>query len=332
MKVLVTGASGLLGSGVARALAERGDSVTVLQRRPAGLGLPEVLADVADAPAVRHAIAGHDAVVHLAAKVNVIGSWSQYQRANVEGTRAVLDACRMARVSRLVHVSSPAVAHGGSALFGVGAEPADPDRARGPYARSKAIAEQLALAADGNELAVLAVRPHLVWGPGDTQLVARIVDRGRRGRLPVIGSGAALVDSTFVTNAVDALVAAVDRCGFVHGRPLVVSNGEPRPIRELLAGFCDAAGVSGPRRRVPAGLALVAGSVAEAGWDVAQRWRGGRDSTDPPITRFVAEQMSTAHWFDQRETRRLLDWRPRVSLEQGFAELARSTRVQFSRR
>lgn len=323
MKILVTGASGLLGGGVARALAERGDSVTVLQRRPAGLGLPEVLADVADAAAVRHACAGHDAVVHLAAKVNVVGPWSQYQRVNVDGTRAVLDACRIAGVSRLVHVSSPSVAHHGSALVGVGAELADPDQARGPYARSKAMAEQLALAADGNELAVLVVRPHLVWGPGDTQLVARIVERGRRGRLPLIGSGAALVDSTYVTNAVDALVAAVDRCGPVHGRALVVSNGEPRPIAELLTGFCDAAGVSGPRRRVPAGLALAAGAAAEAGWEVAQRWGGGLDGADPPITRFVAEQMATAHWFDQRETRRLLDWRPRVSLEEGFAELAR---------
>lgn len=328
MKVLVTGASGLLGGGVARALAERGDSVTVLQRRPSGLGLREILADVADATAVHRAVAGQDAVVHLAAKVNVIGAWPDYFRANVTGTQAVLDACRSAGVPRLVYVSSPSVAHGGSALFGVGAAPADPISARGPYARSKAMAEQLAMAADSEALAVLAVRPHLVWGPGDTQLVARIVDRGRRGRLPLIGSGAALVDTTYVTNAVDALVAAVDRCGPVHGRALVVSNGEPRPIAELLTGFCDAAGVQGPRRRLPLKPALTGAAVAEAAWELMQRWRGGVDSADPPITRFVAEQMATAHWFDQRETRRLLDWHPRVSLQQGFAELTRWHRSQ----
>lgn len=323
MKVLVTGASGLLGGGVARALAERGDSVTVLQRRPAGLGLPEVLADVADAAAVQRAMAGQDAVVHLAAKVNVVGPWPEYLRANVTGTQAVLDACRRAGVSRLVHVSSPSVAHGGSALFGVGAEPADPVSARGPYARSKAMAEQLALAADSETLAVLAIRPHLVWGPGDTQLVARIVDRGRRGRLPLIGSGAALVDTTYVTNAVDALVAAVDHCGPVHGRALVISNGEPRPIAEVLTGFCNAAGVPGPGHHLPLRPALIGAAAVEAGWELVHRWRDGRDSADPPITRFVAEQMATAHWFDQRETRRLLDWHPRVSLEQGFAELTR---------
>ena len=126
MKVLVTGASGMLGAGVARALAERGDAVTVLQRRPAGLGLPEVLADVADGSAVRAAVAGHEAVVHLAAKVNVTGPWSEYESANVAGTRSIVDACRAAGVRRLVHVSSPSVAHAGSSLFGVGAEPADP--------------------------------------------------------------------------------------------------------------------------------------------------------------------------------------------------------------
>lgn len=189
MKVLVTGASGMLGGATALALAARGDEVTVLQRRSSGLGLPEVLADVSDSLAVRRAVVGRDAVLHLAAKVNVTGPWADYQRVNITGTRAIVDACHATGVERLVHVSSPSVAHGGSSLFGVGAEPADPGSARGPYARSKAVAERLALAADGDRLQVLAIRPHLVWGPGDTQLVARIVQRARQGRMPLVGSG-----------------------------------------------------------------------------------------------------------------------------------------------
>lgn len=321
MKVLVTGASGLLGAGVARALAERGDAVTVLQRRPSGLGLPEVLADVSDASAVAAAVAGHQGVVHLAAKVNVIGPWADYQRANITGTRAVVDACRAAGVARLVHVSSPSVAHAGESLVGVGAEAADPERARGPYARSKAAAERIALAADGDQMAVVAVRPHLVWGPGDTQLVARIVQRGRTGRLPLIGSGAALVDTTYITNAVDALVAALDRCALAHGQALVVSNGEPRPIGELLGDFCQAAGVARPARHVPRSLALAAGAVAQAVWS-ARSLAGAPAETDPPLTRFVVEQLSTAHWFDQRHTREVLDWAPRISFDQGVAHLA----------
>ncbi len=315
MRVLVTGASGMLGRATATGLLERGDEVTVLQRRPSGLPCAEVLGDVADPDAVGRAARGQDAVLHLAAKVDVTGPWAEYAHANIEGTRTVLDACRAADVGRLVHVSSPSVAHAGTALAGVGAGPPDPARARGPYSRSKAVAELDALAADSPALAVLAVRPHLVWGPGDTQLVGRIVERARAGRLPVIGSGAALIDTTYVDNAAAALVAAVDACGPVHGEALVVSNGEPRPVAEVLGRLCRAAGVPGPRGRVPFGAAWVAGAAAETVWAATRR------GSVPPLTRFLAEQLATAHWFDQRRTRAALGWHPTVRLDEGFARL-----------
>jgi 2-alkyl-3-oxoalkanoate reductase len=324
VRVLVTGTTGMLGRGVALALAARGDGVTVLQRRPSGLGLPEVLADLADADTVRAAMAGHDAVIHLAAKVNVVGPEAEYLRVNVGGTQAVVDACLAAGVERLVHVSSPSVAHPGRSLVGRGADPADPATARGPYARAKALAEQVALGADSRKLAVVAIRPHLVWGPGDRQLIARIVDRARRGRLPLIGSGAALIDTTYVTNAVDALVAALDRCSDAHGRALVVTNGEPRPVAEMLAAVCRAAGVRVPTRRVPVRLARAGGAAVESLWTLRDRFAPtGSAQDDPPLTRFLVEQLSTAHWFDQRLTREVLHWRPRIPLDDGLAELAR---------
>ncbi|MBA3308516.1 MAG: NAD-dependent epimerase/dehydratase family protein [Nocardioidaceae bacterium] len=316
MKVLVTGATGMLGGCTARALLARGDNVTVLQRRPSGLPCAEVLADVADSSAVRRAAAGQDAVVHLAAKVDVVGKWAEYARANIEGTSAVVAACRSGGVGRLVHVSTPAVAHAGHPLVGVAALPADPATARGHYARSKAVAEQEALAADSPPLAVVCIRPHLVWGPGDTQLVGKIVSRARTGRLPVIGSGAALIDTTYVDNAVDALVAALDAGPAVHGEALVVSNGEPRTVAEILARLCAAAGVPGPRGRVPVAPARVAGAVFDGVWSLRDR----RDT--PPLTRFLVEQLTTAHWFDQRWTREALSWAPRVSLDEGFDQLA----------
>jgi nucleoside-diphosphate-sugar epimerase len=316
MKVLVTGASGMLGRGTALALSAHGHAVTVLQRRPSGLDLPEVLGDVADPDVVRRAARGQDAVVHLAAKVDVVGRWTDYERANVHGTRTVVDACRSVGTGRLVHVSSPAVAHAGQPLVGAEAGPADAANARGNYARSKALAEQVVLGADGPDLAVLAVRPHLVWGPGDTQLVARLVARAAARRLPVLGSGAALIDTTFVDNAVDAVVAAVDRCGPVHGEALVVTNGEPRPVAEILARVCRAAGVPAPSRRVPAGVARRAGAVLDVVWAAT-----GRQDV-PPITRFLAEQLTTAHWFDQRRTREVLGWTPAVALDEGFRRLA----------
>ncbi len=315
--VLVTGASGYLGGATVRALQAAGHAVRTLQRRPSGVpGATDVLGTVTDVRDVAEALRGVDAVVHLAAKVSLAGDPREFHRVNVEGTRLVLAAARAVGVRRLVHVSSPSVAHAGAALAGAAAEPADPVRARGEYARTKAAAERYALAADGDGLHVVAVRPHLVWGAGDPQLVARIVDRAARGRLPLLDHGTALIDSTYVDNAADALVAALHRAPVVHGRAYVVTNGEPRTVAELLGGMCAASGVPVPRLSVPAGLARAAGAAVEAVWRV----RPGQD--EPPMTRFLAEQLSTAHWFDQRRTRAELRWRPRVSLDEGLARLA----------
>jgi nucleoside-diphosphate-sugar epimerase len=320
VKVLVTGASGMLGGAVALALAARGDDVTVMQRRPSRLGLREHLGDVTDPTAVRTAVAGADAVIHLAAKVHVVGAWPDYLAANVTGTRTVVDAARAAGVRRLVHVSSPSVAHTGSSLVGAGAGPADPEHARGAYSRSKAMAEQYALAAHDPTFSVVAVRPHLVWGPDDPQLVERIVSRARAGRLAVVGSGTALIDTTYIDNAVSALVAAADHAHTAGGRAYIVSNGQPRPVAEILSSICRAAGVPGPRLHVPYRLAWTFGAAVDSWWSAR-----GREE-DPPITRFLAEQLATAHWFDLRLTRQALHWEPTVDLDEGFARLAEAFR------
>ncbi len=321
MRVLVTGATSLLGGQVARALEARGDEVTVMQRHPSGDFAVEVLGDVADPAAASRAVDSQDAVVHLAARVGVVGTAAEFRRANVAGTGVLLAAARAAGVSRFVQVSSPSVAHSGHPLVGAGADPADPAGAHGDYSRTKAEAELLALGADAPGFAVVAVRPHLVWGPGDTQLVGRLVARARSGRLAVVGDGAALVDTTYLDNAVDALVAALDRAPDVHGAAFVVSNGEPRTVRELVTRIARAAGLEPTIRRVPFRAAYAAGGLAEATWS-----RRGR-TDDPPLTRFLAEQLGTAHWFDQRRTRAALGWSPVVGLEEGFERLRASLRA-----
>jgi nucleoside-diphosphate-sugar epimerase len=318
MKVLVTGATSLLGGSVVNRLRRRGDDVTVFQRRPSGLGVAEHLGDIADRAAVATAIAGAEAVVHLAARAMAvaIGSWEQFEATNVRGTENIVGLAGEAAVSRLVYVSSPSVAHRGRSLVGTPAGAADPDGARGHYARSKAQGELIALAANSPDLAAVAIRPHLIWGPGDTQLVGRIVDRARAGRLSIVGSGASLIDTTYIDNAADALVAALDRAPSLGGKALVVTNGQPRPIRELMNRIVIAAGLKPPRMKVPYRMAHLGGLAAERIWEL---W--GRED-DPPMTSFAAEHLGTAHWFDQRETRRALRWEPAVSLDEGFKRLA----------
>ncbi len=322
MIVLATGASGFLGRAVAAELVAAGHDVRTLQRRPSEVpGVTDVLGSITDPAHVARAMDGVEGVVHLAAKVSLAGDPSEFRAVNVEGTRTLLDAAERAWVTRFVQVSSPSVAHAGAALAGVGAEPATPEEARGDYARTKGEAELLALARDSAAMHVVAVRPHLVWGPGDAQLTERIIDRARRGRLPLLNDGTALIDSTYVDNAATGIVAALHRADVAHGNAYVITNGEPRPVADLMAGICLAAGVQPPRLSVPASLGRAAGSLVERVW--AMPGVGARAGADePPMTRFLAEQLSTAHWFDQRDTRRDLDWAPTVSLDEGLRRLA----------
>lgn len=321
-RVLVTGASGMLGGAVADLLAGRGDTVSVMQRRSAGGRHRELLGDVRSRADVRRAVEGQDAVVHLAAKVDVVGDWMDFVNTNVRGTSHVVEALRAQGGGRLVQVSSPSVSHTGRSLVGAPAGPATPMRARSHYARTKAAAELFALNADAPGMPVVAVRPHLVWGPGDTQLVGRIAERARQGRLAMVGRGTAMLDTTYVDNAAEAIVAALDRAEQAHGQALVVTNGEPRPVGELVADICRAVGAPPPRLRVPRPVARAVGTLVEGAVVVADRLPGVPPVSQPPLTRFVVEQLATAHWFDQRHTREVLDWSPRVSLAEGLARLA----------
>lgn len=321
MKVLVTGGSGLLGRTTVTALAARGHEVVALQRhRTAEIACEQVLADVCDAKAVAAAAAGCDAVIHGAARVGVVGSREEFRRVNVGGAESVVAACRGAGVPRLVFVSSPSVGYESVPTVGAGARaPITVRHDRSWYSESKAEAEVVALAANGPTRAVTAIRPHAIWGPGDTQLVGRIVERARAGRLFVVGGGTALIDTTYVDNAADALVAAVEQltpeCELA-GRAFVVSNGEPLPVRVLLEWICEAAGAPPPKRDVPLPLARSIAGIAE------RLWARSRPDAEPPATRFLVDQLALAHWFDPRPFRDATGWRPAVSIAEGMQKLA----------
>ncbi|MGD0880740.1 MAG: NAD-dependent epimerase/dehydratase family protein [Acidimicrobiales bacterium] len=311
MRVLVTGGSSLIGRAVAADLVARGDQVTCFQRSPSGAGTTDALGDVTDPATVMAAAAEQDAIVHLAALVAPRPGWERAYRVNVVGTRNVVSAA--ARCGRLVHVSSPSVAFDGGPAVGVGTEPAA-YRGRDAYARSKAIAENYVL--EHSTVPTVVVRPHLVWGPGDTQLVGRIVERARQGRLFLPDHGRPLVATTYVDDAADAIVAGLDRTADSDeavGRAWVVTGDDPRPLAELVEGILEAAGIDPRVRSVPAPVTALAGRV------LGRLWPG----EEPPLTHFAARQLSVAHWFDQADTQRVLRWRPQVGVDQGLDELRR---------
>lgn len=320
MSILITGGGSLLMRETARILVGRGEEVVSLQRRKVeGLdGVRQVLGDVRSRESVIEALQGCDAVVHGAARVGVSGTWADFWGVNVEGTRSVGEAAKNTGIERMVHVSTPSVAHVGEPLVGAGAGGARTGRAGAFYAESKAHGETLALGLNDAGFGVVAVRPHLVWGPGDPQLVGRIVSRARAGRLLLVGEGAALVETTYVEDAARSLVAALDsvRPGSVcAGRAYVVAGGEPRTVREMVEAICGAAGVAFEPRNIPYKTAVRAGRMIENVW--AAIGRG-----EPPITEFVAEQLGTAHWFDPRPAREDLSWRPVVGIDEGLRRLA----------
>ena len=317
----MTGTGSLLLGGVASELLRRGDEVVCLQRRPADFmghqNAHEVLADICNTDAVALAAKGCDAIIHGAARVGVVGSQKEFYDTNVLGTENILRAAEQQSISRLVFVSTPSVAHTGDSLVGAPASQAEIGRSRSYYAESKAIAERTVLNARNSQLAVVAIRPHLVWGPGDTQLVGRIVERAKSGRLAVVGTGNALVDSTYIDNAISAHIAALDALHIgsaCDGKTYVVSNGEPRTVNELMRSMCESAGVPFEPRHLSLTLGIRLGSLVERLWPLMQ-------SSEPPITRFIAEQLGTAHWFDQRVVHNDLKWAPSVTLDEGFKQL-----------
>ena len=321
MKVLVTGAGSLLLGGVAQALVERGDEVICVQRRKLvrahSTSLTQHGVDIRDREALTAAAVGCDAIIHGAARVGVVGTWEDFRSVNVDVTANVIHAARAHGIARLVYVSTPSVAHSGESIVGATAAVAVTGRKGSFYAESKAQAEHMVLAANTDGLGVVSLRPHLVWGPGDTQLVGRIVDRARAGRLVMVGNGHALVDSTYIDNAISAHLAALDAVApraTCAGRAYVIANGEPRTVTELIEGICQAAGVPFRPKHLALPLARIAGSVLERLWP---RLR----SDEPPLTRFVAEQLGTAHWFDPRPARDDLTWSPHVTLDEGFTRL-----------
>lgn len=322
MKVLVTGGGGFLGSRIAQMLRERGDDVTILGRRRyphlEAEGIPYIVADIREADAVARACRGSDAVFHVAALTGIWGRRRDFWDINVAGTRNVLDACRSCGIAKLIYTSSPSVVFGRDELCGVDESQPYPDRYLAHYPETKAAAERMVLAANVAELATVALRPHLIWGPGDPHLIPRIVARAKAGKLVRVGNGTNLVDITYIDNAAAAHLLACDALSpsaACAGRAYFISQGEPVSLWAWIDEVLGLLRLPKPRRAVSLGTAAAIGAVLE------MIYRGLRLSSEPKMTRFVALQLGKSHYFDISAARHDLGYEPKVTTAEGMRRL-----------
>ena len=326
MKILVTGGGGFLGQALCRGLVERGHEVSSFNRGryPAldALGVRQLQGDLADRAAVLAAFAdGFDTVFHNAAKAGAWGSYQSYYSANVVGTNNVVEACRTHGIGKLVHTSTPSVTHRATHPVEGGTAETVPygEGFKAPYAATKTIAEKAVLAASDANLAVVALRPRLIWGPGDAQILPRLVERARAGRLRIVGSGDNKVDTTYIDNAAQAHFDAFEHLASgaaCAGKAYFISNGEPWPMREVLNALLRAAGAPEVRKHLPFAAAYAIGAVCEG------LWRALPLGGELPMTRFLAEQLATAHWYSMEPARRDFGYEPKVSMAEGMRRLA----------
>lgn len=310
MNILVTGAGGFVGGAVARMLKARGDDVRTVARNdyPAltALGCTHLKGDLSDPAVAKAAVSGVDAVIHVAAKAGVWGKRGDYEASNVAATQFLLEACQQAGVKRFVFTSSPSVTFDGGDAVNANEALPYPDEHLAHYPRTKAEAERRVLAANGKDgLVTCALRPHLVYGPGDPHLLPRLVSRAKAGRLAWIGQGN-LVDVTYVDNAAHAHLLALDALqkdpAKVGGKAYFISQGTPVKPDEWVNALLGAIGLRPVTRRVPLAVAYAAGGVMEAAWSLFGL------SGEPLMTRFVAAQLGTSHFYDLTAARRDLGY------------------------
>ena len=318
MKILVTGGGGFVGGYIVERLLARGYAVRSIGRSPqpelVAKGVEVMCGDLTDATAVSAACEGVDAVFHVAARAGVWGSWESFYGPNVIGTRNVLSACRKWQVKRLVYTSTPSVVFNGDSIRG-----GDESLPYGKnwlchYAQTKALAEQEALAANSEKLQVVALRPHLIFGPGDPHLLPRVVESVKAGRLRIVGDGSAKVDVSYVGNVADAHLDAFDALerGKGAGQAYFISQGEPVDLWPWLNSILEGLGQPPLTQKIPLPLAYGIGALCEGVWKVLRR------RTDPPITRFVSVELAKDHYFDISKAQHDLGYRPRVSMNEAL--------------
>lgn len=322
MKALVTGGGGFLGRYIVEQLVGRGNDVRVFSRQHyrelEPLGVEALCGDLRDRDAVAAAVAGVDMVFHVAAVPGVWGPWRHFYEINTLGTQHVIDACRRHAVPRLVYTSSPSVVYDGRPHCGADESLPYPDSYLCHYPHTKALAERAVLAANAADLSTVALRPHLIWGPRDNHLIPRLIRRARAGRLRRVGEGTNLISMSYVENVADAHLLAADSLSpeAPHaGRAYFVNEPEPVRMWEWIDELLQRAGLAPLKRTISPGTAHRVGAVCEFLFRLVGTRR------EPPMTRFVAAQLSSSHFYSVAAAQRDFGYRTLVPVDEGMRRL-----------
>lgn len=323
MSIAVTGANGFLGREVVRQLRARGDAVIAITRRPdselIALGAENRLADVRDLSAMRSAMQGATGAIHTAAVAGIWGPWKHFYETNTLGTKHVITLCHELSVARLVFSSSPSVTFAAENQCNLSEAAPYASKWLCHYPHSKALAEiEVLKANDPGKLMTCALRPHLIWGPGDHHLIPRLIERAKLGKLVQVGSGKNLIDMIYIENAAEAHLQALDRLepgSPVCGKAYFLSQGEPVNCWDWIGEILSLVGLKRPKRRISYGAAWNLGRVLEGAHSLF-RLHG-----EPRMTRFLAAQLALSHFFDISAARRDLGYTPKIATAEGMRRL-----------
>ncbi len=319
---LVTGGGGFVGKAVVHSLLNKGVSTTVVGRNHypelADVGVLCCRGDIRDPDFLNSCCKNVDTVFHVAALAGIWGKWSDYYSINVLGTQNVINACRKNNIERLVYTSTPSVVFDSDNICEGNETLPYPTSFRCHYAKSKVLAERMILEAADSSLRTCAIRPHLIWGPHDPHLIPRIIDRGRKRQLKIIGTGKNLVDISYIDNVVHAHILAAENLagnGSASGEAYFISQGEPVNLWDWINSLFADVGVEEISRKVPFGIAFSVGTLLEIVHTIF------KPDEEPRMTRFLAEQLAKSHYFSIEKARTDLGYEPLISTQQGMEKL-----------
>ena len=323
MAVLVTGATGCLGGGITRQLLAAGVEVTAQGRNRregevlTAMGARFQALDLRDPRPLEPFLEGKETVFHCAALSSAWGRAADFQALNVTATSRLLQAAAAVGVKRFIFASSPSIYANGQDRLNLREDAPLPARFATHYARTKAASEALALAADRpGAMRVVALRPRAIYGQGDRALMPRLLAAMRRGTLPLIAGGEALIDVTHVSDAARAMVLAADHADKAGGRVFNVTSGEAWRFSQLADMAAALFDLTPRRKHLPYGLAMGIATVLEAGHHLL------RPSVEPVLTRQAVASLGRSLTLDISAARQDLHYAPQVTLAEGIRDYA----------